>query len=151
MNAMPWLDDVLDLLAKQPVCGYALDAAPATEPTALAALALHSNQRGERAQPALQFLARIQAANGSVGVREGEPTPGWPTSLSVVAWQTAGNQQYHRHIASAVAWILAARGETMPSSSEFGHDTQIAGWSYADQTHSWIEPTALHVAALKAA
>jgi hypothetical protein len=148
---MAWLDETLDLLAKQPICGYAPAAAPATEPTALAALALHANQQGDRAQPALQFLARIQAADGSVGVREGEPTPGWPTSLAVVAWQTAGDKQHKQDVASAVAWILAARGETMPRSSEFGHDTQIAGWSYADQTHSWIEPTALHVTALKAA
>lgn len=148
---MPWLDETFDLLAKQPICGYALAAAPATEPTALAALALHANQQGDRAQPALQFLARIQAADGSVGVREGEPTPGWPTSLAVLAWQTVGDEQYKQEVGTAVTWILAARGETMPRSNEFGHDTQIAGWSYADQTHSWIEPTALHVAALKAA
>jgi hypothetical protein len=148
---MTWFDSTLDELARQRVCGYAPDAAPATEPTALAALALHEHGRGAAARPALDWLARIQGDDGSVGVREGEATPAWPTSLAVVAWRVVARDSFGGRIERAVAWILAAHGETTPRAAEFGHDTEIDAWSYAEGTHSWIEPTALHVAALKAA
>jgi len=146
-----WIQAILDDLARHPVCGYARDAAPTTEPTALAALALIANQRPSDAQSAIAWLSRIQAADGSVGIRESE-MPGWPTSLAVLAWKAANSQGVHdRQIKRAVAWILQARGETAPQVAEFGHNTELAGWSYADATSSWIEPTALHVTALKAA
>jgi hypothetical protein len=148
---MSWLDTTLDDLARRPTCGYAADTAPATEPTALAALSLHVHGRGDAARPALDWLAKIQGDDGSVGVREGEPTPAWPTSLAVIAWKTIAPEQFGGRIERAAAWIVSARGETTPRAPEFGHDTEIAGWSYAEATHSWIEPTALHVVALKAA
>src|SRR5205085_5895836 len=31
-----------------------------------------------------------------------------------------------------------------------GHNTELVGWAYAEQTHSWVEPTAFAVLALKA-
>ena len=146
---MSWLASTLDQLAQRPVCGYAAGAAPASEPTALAALALAAHGRGGDAAPAAEWLGRIQADDGSVGVRENE-MPGWPTSLAVLAWHaTNENRRHDERIARAIAWILAARGKTTPQPSEFGHDTQIAGWSYAEETSCWIEPTALHVTALK--
>jgi hypothetical protein len=147
---MTWLDTTLDELAARPICGYTRDGAPASEPTALAVLALTAHGRATEAEVAADWLVRIQATNGSVGVREGEP-PGWPTSLAVLAWvalNKAGRRQ--TRIDRGVGWILDAHGETMPQPSEFGHDTEIAGWSYADATSCWLEPTALHVAALKA-
>jgi hypothetical protein len=147
---MSWLDTTLDLLAQQPVCGYERSAAPASEPTALAALALVAGWRSTSAKPALVWLAGIQAADGSVGIRAGEG-PGWPTSLAVLAWHAAkAGPTYERQVARAVAWILAARGETSPRSAEYGHDPEVPGWSFAEKTSCWIEPTALHVTALKA-
>jgi hypothetical protein len=148
---MSWLDQTLDELTRRPVCGYASDAAPAAEPTALAAIALHVHGRSEASRPALDWLAKIQSDDGSVGVREGEATPAWPTSLAVSAWKAIAPEQFGGRIERAVTWILSARGETTPRAVEFGHDTEIAAWSYAEATHSWIEPTALHVIALKAA
>jgi len=149
--SMTWVDSILESLAKQPVCGYAPTDAAASEPTALAALALAVHDRASAAKPAWEFLVNLQGSDGSVGVRAGEPTPAWPTSLAVLAWQTLEPQRYAGRIAAAVRWILSAHGETSPRSSEFGHDTEIAGWSYAEHTHAWIEPTALYVTALKAA
>jgi hypothetical protein len=148
---MTWLDEATDSLAENPLCGYAADAAPASEPTALAALALHANGHGQAARPALDFLSRLQAKDGSVGVREGEPTPGWPTSLAVIAWRTIDPRKFEREAAAGLKWILEARGETLPRAPQFGHDTEIAAWSYAENTHSWVEPTAFAVAALKRA
>ena len=147
---MSSLGEALDALAQQPVCGYALGAAPATEPTALAALALWAHGRNDAALRAAEQLGSIQSADGSVGVRAGQP-PGWPTSLAVVAWQTVDSQRLARQVEAGIQWILSARSEVLPRSSQFGHDTQIVAWSYAEQTHSWIEPTALHVVALKSA
>jgi hypothetical protein len=147
---MPWLDPIFDKLAEQPVCGYERDAAPASEPTALAALALIAGGRPGDARPALDWLARLQAKDGSVGIRQ-DQSPGWPTSLAVLAWQAAkAGGQYKDSIVRAVGWILAAHGETCPRAPEYGHDTELPGWSYAENTSCWIEPTALHVTALKA-
>jgi hypothetical protein len=148
---MVWLPQTLDYLSARPVCGYSRDSAPASEPTALAALALAAHGRADVAARAADWLARIQAADGSVGVRE-DQTPGWPTSLAVLAW-LATNESASRQtrIDRGIAWILEEHGETMPQPSEFGHNTEIAGWSYADGTSCWLEPTALHVAALKSA
>src|SRR5207248_3650228 len=50
----------------------------------------------------------------------------------------------------AVAWLLSNRGQAVPRSDNFGHNTELVGWAYAEQTHSWVEPTAFAVLALKA-
>ena len=73
----------------------------------------------------------------------------------MLAWQAAKagaecKDSYKDSIVRAVAWILAAHGETCPRAPEYGHDTELPGWSYAENTSCWIEPTALHVTALKA-
>jgi hypothetical protein len=172
-----WLDETLDALARQPLIGYADGGAPASEPTAIAALALARHDRLVEAKKAATFLAEIQSADGSVGVRPGEPTPGWPTSLAVVAWSVVGNAlrgvpsaaqngeshtERHRgrslqdnpfqlNIDRGVAWLLSVQGTKLEQSEVFGHDMQLAGWAWAEGTHSWLEPTALAVLALKAA
>ncbi|MDX1947948.1 MAG: hypothetical protein SFU86_21290 [Pirellulaceae bacterium] len=152
MRHLDWLAATLDLLAAQPVCGYAAGDAPATEPTALAALALTAHGRANDAEPAIAHLINSQAADGSVGIRASEATPGWPTAWAVLAWHATNTASRHEErIARAVLWQLTAQGKPLEQSSEFGHNTEIVGWSWAENTHSWVEPTALHVAALKAA
>jgi hypothetical protein len=146
---MHWLDSALDQLARGPVCGYEREATPSTEPTALAALALTANFRSNSAAPAIDWLTRAQAADGSVGIRAGE-SPGWPTSLAVLAWKAANSKDHGGQIERAATWILQAHGKTMPRVPEFGHNSEIPGWSYADETSCWLEPTALAVFALKA-
>lgn len=147
---MTWLDRALDFLKQQPICGYAPASAPATEPTALAALALLAHGEDAAARKACNWLADLQQASGSVSVRAGEDEPGWPTSLAVLAWHAIDERHYSTAIERAAAWILSARGETLEQSGEYGHNTEIAAWSWAESTHSWIEPTAFHVFALKA-
>lgn len=147
---MSWLADILDALSNQPVIGYAPNAAPATEPTAIAALALVASGRHAIAKPAADSLVASQSPDGSVGVRQKEPDPQWPTSLAVLAWQAFDKQAYAANIDRAVNWILEAKGKAMEQTSDMGHNTQLVGWSWAEGTHSWIEPTAFHVLALKA-
>ncbi|HUE71415.1 MAG TPA: hypothetical protein VMP01_11075 [Pirellulaceae bacterium] len=152
---MDWLASTLASLAAQPVIGYAPAQSPATEPTALAALALIAAGKARQAAPALDFLASCQGSDGAVGIRHSEPSPGWPTGLAVLAWRAADDASsrnaYAAHRRRAVDWILEAKGTAMPRSPEMGHDTQLVAWSWADKTHSWIEPTALNVLALKRA
>jgi hypothetical protein len=50
----------------------------------------------------------------------------------------------------ALDWTLHEHGQPAPRKPYFGHDSTIVGWSWAENTHSWIEPTAMFVRALKA-
>lgn len=152
---MNWLATTLDRLAAQPVIGYSPAQYAATEPTALAALALIARGKTSSASPALDFLVSCQGSDGAVGIRENEPSPGWPTSLAVMAWQAAdaanGRNDYRPHARRGIDWILDARGVGYPLNADLGHDTRLVAWSWADQTHSWVEPTAMHALALKMA
>ena len=147
---MNWLETTLETLSTHPLIGYEAQAAPATEPTAIAALSLIAHGKHESAKLAVDFLASIQSADGSVGVREKEPDPKWPTSLAVLAWLAYDKQAYAAKIDRAVHWILASKGKAMEQTNDMGHNTQLVGWSWAEGTHSWIEPTAFHLLALKA-
>lgn len=157
---MTHLADTLVTLRANPICGYGPPNDPrveaATEPTALAALALLVAGHAADAEPALNWLTQIQSPDGSIGVTASQPTPCWPTALAVLAWQTARRTD-HRFsrplelpIRRAVRWQLAARGKAAPRTKALGHDTTLQGWSWVVDTHSWIEPTAFHILALKA-
>jgi hypothetical protein len=52
-------------------------------------------------------------------------------------------------IRRAIDWLLRTEGTKLPPRGE-GHDSQLVGWPWVADTHSWIEPTALAVLALKA-
>jgi hypothetical protein len=166
-----WVDPVLDELASLPAISYLPGGQMAAEPTAIAVLAFLADDRFEAAATAANKLAEMQRANGEVAVRVGEESPGWPTSLAIVAWSAVGkalrrtatstatgetpehttDRFFHDSIARAIEWLLANRGQRVERSENFGHNTQLVGWAYAEGTHSWVEPTAFAVLALKAA
>jgi hypothetical protein len=146
-----WIEPTLDKLAARPVIGYAAEASAATEPTSLAALSLAAHGRTGPATEAAQWLAAQQQASGLVAVRGGEKAPGWPTSLAVSAWCAVEREVFRAPIARGVDWLVANRGKMVVRSPEFGHNTELVGWAYAEQTHSWVEPTAFAVLALRAA
>jgi hypothetical protein len=116
----------------------------------------------------------MQQDNGEVAVRSGEESPGWPTSLAIIAWyaithadSAVGNalrgvssgdaphsektRLLHESIARAMKWLLSNRGQSVQRSETFGHNTELVGWAYAEGTHSWVEPTAFAVLAMKTA
>jgi hypothetical protein len=71
----------------------------------------------------------------------------------MLAWQRAvvlGDESFAPALRRATEWLLAARGEPLPRTAEMGHDCTLVGWSWVAGTHSWIEPTAWSVLALKA-
>jgi hypothetical protein len=153
---MNFLKDILDLLAGQLPCGYHVGGPPSTEPTALAVMALVAQGRHAAAAKGIEWLAGLQAPDGSVGPTASQSVPGWPTSLAVLAAHFATNTDSAKRattarrfdIDRAVAWILRTRGEALPRTPEMGHDTTLVGWPWVEDTHSWIEPTAMHVLAL---
>ena len=148
---MRWLGRIIDELCRTPCCGYQPEASPATEPTSLAAIALAIHARTTAANGAAEWLAALQTEDGSVGIRQGEPTPCWPTSLAVLAWIAVDATRYSEQIEAAINWTLTTRGEPIEPTDDMGHDTQLVAWPWVAGTHSWVEPTALHVRALKAA
>ena len=161
----------MDRLAAKPCCGYQANTAPTTEATALAAMALASQGREKAAAQALDWLARLQQSDGSLGIDEVTPHPRWPTGWTLLARQTglaslqsktsdgqAALSTAERQTAAArwsesaqraMQWILASRGREHPRSKYFGHDPTIQAWPWTEQTQSWVQPTAMHLLALK--
>jgi hypothetical protein len=154
---MPWIAEALDLLAKSPVCGYTSHDQGATEPSALAALALAGHGRLKESASVGDFLVGIQGSDGSVGVRSGEATPRWATSLAILAWLAIDKAAYSDPIARAFRWATSIEGERLQT-GEVSHNGMLAAWPWVEKgnvagprgTHSWLEPSALFVIAFKA-
>jgi hypothetical protein len=95
-------------------------------------------------------LTSLAGVDGSVGPEFGEAAPGWPTGWAVLAWTALANKTPYPISERGVAWLLASGGETSPRNPDIGHDSSLRGWPWVQGTHSWIEPTAVNVLALKA-
>lgn len=73
------------------------------------------------------------------------------TSLS--GRQSAADQQrtaWEQAAKQGLAWLLAAHGEAVEQGTTAKHNGSLVGWSWVDQTHSWLEPTSLALLALAA-
>lgn len=138
------------LPAKGPI-DYAPGAAGAAEPTALLALAYFAADLPDRAQPLGDWLADTQHKDGAVAVRPSEEWPKWPTSLAILAWHFTAKKRYADRIQNAVDWTLHFESKKMLPDGDVGHDVTIIAWPWAEGTHCWIEPTALHLLSLRAA
>ena len=169
---MNYTNRILDFLEEQPVWRYDPCGSAAAEPAAFAALALAAYGRSQAACRARAWLASAQVADGSVAIRRGEQGPGWPTALAVLAWSltetaraaapydsgtrvpvaadTHTRESDAENSRRAVAWLLSVAGDTAAQLPYMGHDTTIVGWPWVVGTHSWIEPTAMSLLALKA-
>jgi len=155
------LELALDELSREPVGAYRAGDPAASEPTALSAMALAAHGRPEPARAALDWLAALQSDEGSVGISPSRPRPRWATGWAVLAWQTAlrlgpeawpagAPERWRQPNDRAVAWMQSLQGETLDD-VHTGHDTSLRGWPWVETTHSWAEPTAIAVLALKAA
>ncbi len=137
--------------------GYRTGAAPCVEPTVLASLALRTGEHhasdpaGTAVRQAADWLTAIQQTDGSVGVSQRLRTPGWGTPYALLLWKALGGFVAEQRRAST--WLLELKGETTPLSADpervVGHDTTLVGWPWVAETHSWIEPTALAILALR--
>ncbi len=129
-------------------CGYRADGEWAAEPTALACLALAAQDEHAAAMRLAKQLADVQLQNGSVTANSESDSPAWTTSLAILAWLACDD--FQDNIDSAIAWALTTHGKPAPKNPQIGHDPTILGWSWAAQTHAWMEPTCMFVVALKA-
>jgi hypothetical protein len=109
-----------------------------------------SNMNLDAAFDAAGWLASIQIEDGRVSVLESLRTACWPTALSVLAWKKVGG--YFTQREKAIKYLLGSSGIHFPKefNSPIGHDTSIRGWPWIENTHSWVEPTAISILALKA-
>ncbi len=152
---MAWLDDVLHGLTAADAWGYHGNQPTNTEPAALAAMALVDRGNIAAAQRPLAWLVEHQWSDGSVGATGQEDSPGWTTSLAILAWRKAdllvGATNHRSELDRALAWTLRTSGQTLDHQADMGHDTTLTGWPWVEGTHSWLEPTAYAVLALKAA
>ena len=131
---------------------YAGSSRLAAEPTCLAILALQA----AAARPDLVLAARCalhtqQDSSGAVRGRDDLPEPRWTTALAVLAWlPSTGADEFAEPRRRAVDWLLRASGSAVKVNAPIRrHDTELVGWSWIDGTHSWLEPTAYAVLALR--
>jgi|CXWL01.1.fsa_nt_gi hypothetical protein len=134
----------------QPLC------APSAEPTALTCLALAGHDDGQEAvQKGLQWLADRQQHDGGVAVNAIENQPCWSTALAYLAWNRTWDSDevvFSEERNHAAKWLLQSEGKPFKSyPALYGHDTRLKGWSWVEGTHSWVEPTAYAILALREA
>lgn len=119
--------------------------------TAWGILALRANGGSEEILEGLRVrLAREQEGDGRVCVSRGHPASYWPTSLAVLAWQNSQATQAAQNL--AIRFLLEASGTHFARRPDdlSAHDPTLKGWSWIENTHSWVEPTAMCVMALRA-
>ncbi len=120
--------------------------------TAWAVLVLAAGDTGfDLLGPARSRLARDQLDDGRVSIAPDHPEAFWPTPLAVLAWQdsTAHRDPQTR----AIRFLLRATGRHWKRRPDdpIGHNSALQGWPWIAETHSWVEPTALSVIALRSA
>lgn len=146
-----WLQTTLDLLAKTPVCDFDANGPGASEPTALAAIALLDHERKDPARQSGEFLLSLQAKAGHIGMRQSDSEPHWPTSLALLVWKRLDESVYSAAIDKALKWSLSITGMRFPlDPSTNDHNTMLAAWPWVEGTYSWMEPSAFFAIALKA-
>jgi hypothetical protein len=130
--------------------GERAGAPPRVEPTALAGLGLLADGHGsdEALRRSADWLAGLQQPDGPLGISPGLAAPHWTTPHAILFWAALGRCDAPRD--RAVRWLLGQRGiATADPMGVFGHDTSLIGWPWVEDTHSWLEPTALAVLALR--
>jgi len=121
------------------------------DPTAWAIMALDAaDADGDIVKQARGRLAADQHEDGRVSVFRPFAAAFWPTSLAVLAWQ--GAREFQQFQNPAIDFLLETTGtHDQPDPAWQGHDTTILAWPWIEGTHSWAEPTALALLALKTA
>ena len=162
--------ELLRLRGPAPAWGYRQRGAAAVEPTVLACFGLlatrasantnkgsvpkgASDQTGAAVAASSDWLADLQRPDGALGLSPAQQAPGWTTPLALLLWQAAASHEAQRR--RAVEWLLHQEGTQLSPADDpdhiVGHDAMLVGWPWVAGTHSWLEPTALAVLALRRA
>jgi len=96
------------------------------------------------------LLMREQLPDGRLCVNKTHPASYWPTPLAILAWQDSLSCSEAQQ--RAIRFLLDTTGFHFPRESDApsAHDSLLKGWPWVDETHSWVEPTAMSVMALRA-
>ena len=153
MNASAIRGAIGDLVLRQlPDGGFPEYAHSVYRPdsTSLAIIALHSAGRPniDKIETARTRLAESQLSDGRVPMSSSSPAVFWPTSLAVLAW--LGSPRHQEPLALAIDFLLTAGGRTIDETKNPAGliNGAIQGWSWIENTFSWVEPTALALLAL---
>ena len=125
------------------------------EPTCLAMAALGADiPRHETAlKKALVFLASQSQPDGSYRLTRGRPQAAWPTALVLFAKQTLNADAAER--GKIAARLLTLEGKVVQQDPEVEDmldiNFELLGWPWAEDTFSWVEPTAWACLALRGA
>ena len=121
--------------------------------TAWAVLSLAATRSGSLDQDMVESgrsrLTASQLEDGRVSMSSSNPESFWPTPLAVLAWH--GSENHAKPCSHAIGFLLETSGKhwVKESGSPLAHDTSIRGWSWTENTHSWVVPTALSILALR--
>ena len=96
---------------------------------------------------AAKWMAELQHPEGWLGVTRESSEATWPTSYAILLWSNL--QGFPDESERGVAWLLEQKGETFTEAGIVGHDGTLEGWPWIAGTHSWLEPTAMAVMALR--
>jgi hypothetical protein len=96
-------------------------------------------------------LRMEQLDDGRVSSSKNHPNSYWPTPLAVLAWQNSQTCRIAQE--RAIQFLLSSAGDhpTRKATDPWAHDTALKGWPWVEGTHSWVEPTALCLMALRVA
>lgn len=141
--------------------GAAAGGPSATEPTALAVMALHGSEDTEAARSVdrgLAWLRQRQRRDGSWPASDQVPMGSWMTSLAALA--LADSPPDRSRAGAGGRWLLEQQGRPVPWLSRLFFflfprysvidlDLELKGWSWFEDTFGWVEPTAYALIALK--
>jgi len=142
--------------------GYRRDAPSSVEATSWALLALLGLQKSAQVEQAtrsgLDWLLRVQLADGSWPAFAGLPQGCWVTAPATLALFT--HKQSSEHISRGLQWLCKCRpaegGWLWRLRERFlkhgivvRQDSSLKGWSWTPGTASWVEPTCYSLIALR--
>jgi uncharacterized protein (DUF362 family) len=134
--------------------GYAPGQAAHLEPTCLALLALSAEP--QRFQAAIDggksTLRQCGAGDGTYRLPRGREEAVWPTSLVLYVQSTLGEDLKEiNHTAGALIGLRGRPTDAEKEQEVHDIDLKLVGWSWAEGTFSWVEPTAWACLALQRA
>lgn len=129
---------------------YRTGGAPATEPTALAVLALGNDpQAADARAAAADWLTGRQQAGGLFAACETHQEGGWTTPLAAMALRQEGRASAVEKAAAGLLQQAVFTFNTTATRRIYGYDASIPGWPWTPGDFSFVEPTALAVLFLK--
>ena len=132
--------------------GYRADTTSATEPTAVALLALHAVDAGAGPRRrAVDWLLARQTPDGGFPAAVGLDLVGWATGIALIALRRAAPATSDA-VRRAANWLVQTSvygPVTDPKTSGYGYDTSLIGWAWTEGDFSFTEPTAFALIGLK--